>query len=338
MTFQLFGRKIILIVIFFAFVNTYKGATCIALASGNWTVAANWSCGVVPGCGDSIVIPAGRSVSITTQQDYSGCGTAMKLTIYGNLIFQNGNKLKLPCGSKIYLMAGGSIQAGGGGGNANNIEICGAVVWNAGAGPIMGPCTIPPGGCEPLPIELSSFTATVNGSEVDLLWTTLSEKNNLKFDIQRSDDAINFGIIGSENTKAKAGNSQIQLNYVYSDKDPLANTNYYRLKQIDIDKSFNYSRIISVSRIKETNIKFIIYPNPNHGEFTADISGVENNHNVSLFLYDIKGELHYHSNFYIQDSQNTKIQIVPDNKLANGIYTCTFMVEEVAFKVKVVVN
>ena len=339
MIFMIYKRTLF---VFFSVIlfSQLKSVTCTFTAlNGDWDIATNWSCGAVPGCGDEIIIPAGATASILTQQDYEGCAPAVtNMTISGTLYFQSGNKLKLPCGSSITLMPGGAVISGGGGGNSNNIQICGVVMWNTAAGPITGPCVMPPGGCEPLPIELASFTATASGSQIELLWTTLTEKNNSKFEVERGNDAINFELISTLPSKANGGNSMLPLNYSYLDKNLVSNTNYYRLKQIDFDGSFAFSKLISVSNIKDKHIKFIIYPNPNHGEFTADISGVENNHNITILLTDNTGKLVYKSSLYIQDSQHTTVQIVPEEKIADGIYFCTLMVEEIAFKVKVVVN
>ncbi len=337
---KIFTAKKVFIFIFCVLFTVSKGVTRIALSSGAWNVAGTWSGNAVPACGDSIVIPAPFTVTVTVSENYSGCVGAMKLTIQGVHLFINGRKIQLPCNSMVVVYPGGSIQASGGGGANNQIEICNEVVWQTSDGPFTGPNCLPAGspGCITLlPVELSNFTATVNGSEVDLLWTTKSEKNSLKFEVERGLDAVNFLKIAAVDSKAKGGNSQLPIDYFLADKNPLSNTNYYRLKQVDIDQSFNYTHIVSVSNIKDKNIQFVVYPNPNHGEFTADISGVENNHNVGIFLYDQKGTLHYRSNFFVHD-QTTKVQIVPDHKLANGIYVCTLMVEEIAFKLKVVVN
>jgi hypothetical protein len=327
------------LIFFFMLVQTSKSATCIALATGNWTNPAIWSCGSVPSCGDSIVIPAGKVISITNQQDYSACPQPMAISIFGTLSFQNGNKIKLPCGSKIYVFPGGDIEAGGGGGNSNNIEICGTVVWNAGMGTYNGPNCLPSTpSCVSaiLPVKLSSFTATVDGSQVKVLWSTAQEKNSSHFDVERSANALTYDKINTVSTKATGGNSYSTLSYTYTDETPYEGSSYYRLKQVDLDKSYEYSSVITVSVFKSNNIKFVIYPNPNQGEFTADISGIENNHNVKILLADQKGTIVYQSELYVQEA--TKINIVPEQKLAKGIYICTLMVEEIPFKVKVVVN
>jgi hypothetical protein len=326
-----------LFVFFSFFTHKSDAAICVALATGNWTNPAVWSCGSVPNCGDSIVIPSGKTILITNQEDYTGCAQPLEITIYGTLSFQNGNKIKLPCGSKIYVYSGGDIESGGGGGNANNIEICSTVVWSAGDGTYTGPNCLPPGSCPGnLPVKISSFTATVAGTQVKILWSTAQEKNSSHFDVERSADALIFDKINTVNSKATGGNSYAPLSYTYLDESPFQGSSYYRLKQVDLDKSYEYSSVITVSVFKSNNIKFVIYPNPNLGEFTADISGIENNHYVKILLADQKGAIVYQSELYVQEA--TKINIVPEQRLAKGIYICTLMVEEIPFKVKVVVN
>jgi hypothetical protein len=189
----------------------------------------------------------------------------------------------------------------------------------------------------PLPVELVSFSGEAKENHVDLIWTTATERNSSHFEIERSSDASVFEKINTVSSKAVNGNSNVVLSYNTTDNSPIENISYYRLKQVDQDQTFKYSGIISVNYIKSKNIKFIVYPNPNKGEFTADISGLENNHEVIISLKDEKGHIVYNSSFFIQD-QNSKLNIVPETKLANGIYICTLTLEGIEYNVKVVVN
>jgi len=285
---------------------------------------------------------AAHTVTISSQQDYMGCGGApMKITVYGTLYFVTGNKLKMPCGSAVYLMPGGSVNPGGGGGNSNTIEICSDVYWKAGDGPLTGPSCLPPTqpGCGAiLPVELVSFTGNAcSDNKVCLQWVTATEKNNEYFDVERSSDAVDFNALFYVNTKAVNGNSNTKLTYDALDTNPVAGTSYYRLKQVDKDRRFTYSPIVAVEIIPEKNIKFVVYPNPNSGEFTADISGLENNHEIKVVLRDMKGRSLFESSFYTFD-QNANIQIVPQSKLKSGIYICSLYLEEIEYKVKVVVD
>jgi hypothetical protein len=263
----------------------------------------------------------------------------MEIFVKGTLIFVNGKKIDLPCNSNVYISAGGLITSSGGGGSNNQITICGLVFWNAALGPLDGPSCLPPSlFCSKfLPIELSSFSATVNQGAIDLYWTTASEKNNQYFEVESSADAANFIKIANIDSKAPDGNSVVQLDYKYTHTPTTDGLSYYRLKQVDKDKTFTYSQIISVNISNEKNIKFTIYPNPNKGEFTADISGIENNHHVTILLTDQTGKQFYKSDFFIQEN-NARFNIAPDVKLSSGVYVCTLQIEEISFRVKVVVN
>lgn len=87
-----------------------------------------------------------------------------------------------------------------------------------------------------------------------------------------------------------------------------------------------------------SKIKFIVYPNPNSGEFTVDISGLENSHDVTITLTDEKGASVYESSFNIMDESSIQTKIVPESKLNNGVYFCTLSTEGIKQTVKVIVN
>ncbi len=193
-------------------------------------------------------------------------------------------------------------------------------------------------GNSPLPVELINFSGEAKDAYVDLNWSTATEKNSSHFEVERSVDAASFTKIASVNSKAANGNSQSVLKYSASDNSPITNITYYRLKEVDKDNASVYSGIISVNYIKAKNVKFVVYPNPNKGEFTADISGIENNHEVTISLKDEKGDIVYNSNFFIEDAVSSKFQIVPANKLANGVYICSLTLEGIEYHVKVIVN
>jgi hypothetical protein len=113
-----------------------------------------------------------------------------------------------------------------------------------------------------LPITLSGFFANLTRSgEVNLTWQTAMEKNNAYFDIERTEDGINFKNIGQVRGK---GNTSSGFVYGFMDKKPNKNFNYYRLKQVDDDGSFEYSSVIVVKN-KNSQQKLAIYPNPSEG-------------------------------------------------------------------------
>lgn len=335
-------RFLIIILLSFASYQFSYAALCTSNGNGAWNNAATWSCGHVPACGDSVVIKAGSTVTVTVQQDYSACASGPNIVIYGTLKFDNGNKLKLPCNARIYIMSGGSIAPGSGGGNSNYIEICGDILWNAAAGTLTGPSCLPANApwClgVVLPIELTSFTGDAKDGYVDLSWITATEQNSSHYEVERAVNPNSFQKIATIKSKSINGNSNTTLYYTHTDNDPLDNTSYYRLKHVNKDLTFSLSKMISVNYIKSKNIKFVVYPNPNHGEFMADISEIENNHEIQIVLTDEIGNRVYSSNFFVQENSTNKFQIIPKNQLANGIYTCTLILEGIEYNVKVVVN
>jgi hypothetical protein len=117
----------------------------------------------------------------------------------------------------------------------------------------------------PLPVELTSFTASVNGICVVLNWQTATEVNNYGFEIEKSDVSSQT----SENEWEMIGfieghgNSNSPKEYSFVDSNPNSGINQYRLKQIDVDGSFEYSEIVKVEIELPTEFKLAQnYPNP----------------------------------------------------------------------------
>jgi parallel beta-helix repeat protein len=116
-----------------------------------------------------------------------------------------------------------------------------------------------------LPVDMLSFKATKKGNNaVQLDWATLNEEKLNRYEIERSLDGKNFEPIGF----AKAMNSKAQYNYRYVDNNipETAADVYYRLRIVQQDNSFKYSRIESV--FMSNNPKIIFYPNPTTGAFS----------------------------------------------------------------------
>lgn len=94
-----------------------------------------------------------------------------------------------------------------------------------------------------IPVELGDFFAKKQDASVKFNWLTYSERNSLRFDIERSSDAKTFSKIG----EVKAlGQSAVRYDYDFLDKSPLDGVNYYRLRQIDFDGLAQVSKTISV--------------------------------------------------------------------------------------------
>ena len=119
--------------------------------------------------------------------------------------------------------------------------------------------------------ELINFTGqNINNKYSQLSWTTTSETNTAYFSVERSTDTTNFQPIGQVQAQGSSANAH---QYGFNDMHPFGGVNYYRLKQVNADSSFSYSKIVSVT-FNFSNI--IIFPNPSTG-----IIYIQNNVNFS---------------------------------------------------------
>tara|TARA_B100000508_G_scaffold141003_1_gene144970 strand:- start:3943 stop:5442 length:1500 start_codon:yes stop_codon:yes gene_type:complete len=113
----------------------------------------------------------------------------------------------------------------------------------------------------PLPIEIGIFEASRIGSYIHLYWTTLSEINNARFEIERSYNGEYFEYIGSIKG---AGNSNELIEYGFKDFQPNENIDlYYRLKNIDFDGKKDFSDIVHIPARKHSidiGGRFKVYP------------------------------------------------------------------------------
>jgi hypothetical protein len=193
-------------------------------------------------------------------------------------------------------------------------------------------------GLNALPIDLISFTADPNGTEVDLDWVTASEINNDYFTIERSADAIEFEAIA---TVGGAGNSSTILNYKMVDYTPLPGVSYYRLKQTGFDGKFEYSQIEAVSFTGEEEGKpeVLIYPNPVKGENDINVllSNFPSNLSLNIILNDTRGKEVYTS-FINTDEQGVGVENIKTTTiLESGIYFVRVIAADLYYTVKLVV-
>jgi hypothetical protein len=141
-----------------------------------------------------------------------------------------------------------------------------------------------------LPVKLISFTAKIVENNGILNWATATEKNNDRFEVERSIDGVNFTVIG---TVKGAGNSQNIIKYSYTDKNLAeqgVNTVYYRLHQVDFNGTSEYSAIVTVSTGKLSLTISNAYPNPFQNELNVNYS-LPTSGNVTVSLVDMQGKV-----------------------------------------------
>ena len=120
----------------------------------------------------------------------------------------------------------------------------------------------------PLPVQLLNFTGAAAGSQISLSWSTAFEANASGFVVERSTDGRNFTTVA---TVAAKGNSSSVTRYQATDVAPLTPVNIYRLKQIDKDGSFTYSKLVTVNFATAGQKGMEIYPNPVTNKFNISL-------------------------------------------------------------------
>jgi hypothetical protein len=133
-----------------------------------------------------------------------------------------------------------------------------------------------------IPVELSSFSAELSGSDVILNWTTATELNNQGFEIEHSTDNQNFSKIGFV---PGFGTTTEMKSYSFRVSDISAGVQYYRLKQIDFDGTTTiYNSVEVTGPIPNTFVLNQNHPNPFNPSTTISFSlPVESNVTIKLF-------------------------------------------------------
>lgn len=137
-----------------------------------------------------------------------------------------------------------------------------------------------------LPVELISFDVVVIGNMVNLKWVTATETNNYGFDIEKSENKIDWERIGFVNG---AGNSSSTKNYSFTEKNTKSGKYFYRLKQIDVDGTSEYSSVVE-AQVSNPQLFSLSqnYPNP-FNPSTIIKYQVSISSKVALLVYDVNG-------------------------------------------------
>ncbi len=181
----------------------------------------------------------------------------------------------------------------------------------------------------PLPIRLLSFNGVKEINKVQLKWQTSSEQDSKYFDVEFSENGNQWSSIG---TVTAAGISTNQREYSLIHHSPVNGVNYYRLKQVDINGSFSFSKIVAINfTINGVNINSV-YPNPFLNKLKIDISS-DKNEAVRIQLTDNSGRVIKVQNASLQKGVNG---IWLDNLagLSSGIYNLEVKTANSTFRSK----
>jgi hypothetical protein len=164
------------------------------------------------------------------------------------------------------------------------------------------------GNSSALPVKLLHFTANKTANkQVELHWATAQETNSKHFEVERSVDGKQYYTIG---TVAAGGNTHTLINYMFIDEQPVR-SNYYRLKQVDMDEAVSYSTIQYVL-MDEMNASesLKMYPIP-----TTEVLTIEHTQLIKqLNVYDATGKM------VATYMGSSSIETINVNNLKAGLY------------------
>jgi hypothetical protein len=180
-----------------------------------------------------------------------------------------------------------------------------------------------------LPLELIRFEGEKVFSRIKLNWQTASEVNVSKIVLEKSVDAIHFFEIFQTPTKGTTNGS----NYETFDFFPLMGKNYFRLKIIDKDGTYNYSKIISVDFNNNQAEEILVFPNPSKNIFYIQTRNFEEEE-INLSVFNLEGRSVY-------TIENTKIPLnnylaMDLSKLESGLYMLKFECKSQVFIQKII--
>jgi hypothetical protein len=158
-----------------------------------------------------------------------------------------------------------------------------------------------------VPVTFSDLRAMVEHKMVNVVWATSNEENNSFFEVERSNDGTNYDVIEIVNGR---GTINRVSEYNTLDKNATQGVNYYRIKQVDIDGRYSYSKVVSV-KLGES-LTFDLRPTVSSDliNFNSGIEGL-------VTVFDINGSLV--ASFNVVD--NYKLNVT---EYTEGIYIANF--------------
>ena len=157
----------------------------------------------------------------------------------------------------------------------------------------------------PLAIMLKSFNAKAEKSINNITWSTATEDNNYRFELEKGNDGKSFSLLTKITGKGKPSD------YTYNDNTPFNGDNYYRLKIIEPSGKYFYSNVIKVRNDAASGFNVVAHPNPATNNIVITIAGSGNG---LITLSEISGRILFQSKATNGDTQ------IDLNEYAAGLY------------------
>lgn len=159
----------------------------------------------------------------------------------------------------------------------------------------------------PLPVSILNMFAQTIEENVRVNWEVGMEINVANYEVERSEDATNFSLIGS----VDANQSE---HYQFLDESPLTGKNYYRLRTVDVDGKYVYSKVVLANFEESTVLN--AYPNPATDKIQVLVPNSWLLEGTMLTISDMSGRIVMQKS--IESSKDTLIRLTD---VSNGVYT-----------------
>jgi archaellum component FlaF (FlaF/FlaG flagellin family) len=190
------------------------------------------------------------------------------------------------------------------------------------------------GNATALPVEWLSFKARATQENIVLEWITASEKNNSHFEVEISNNPVKgFEKIGR--VASKAGNSHTATDYRFAyHPASFRGPYYFRLRQVDTDNTFAFSKIIVVEGNLLEEVKLKVDPNPLKSASQIRVS-VEEAGVMALVVSNSSGTEVFRKTYALESGENV-IPLYLNDNLAGGMYIFTTLYKGKTHRLKLV--
>lgn len=176
-----------------------------------------------------------------------------------------------------------------------------------------------------LPLDLLSFTAVNMDSRVLLQWHTVNEVDVSHFEVERGKDARVWELLNIQTAK-----NGIENHYTQWDEQPFSDISYYRLKMIDLDGTYKYSKIVQVGQDKNVIPVCKVYPNPSSGNIFVQWNS--NEAHAIMTVYDASG-----AKIHLQLLDNG-VNAIDLSHLPGGLYGLNIISNQYEFSQKLILE
>lgn len=164
-----------------------------------------------------------------------------------------------------------------------------------------------------LPLQLISFQGNVNNNKVNLQWAVADNETGRSFELEKSFDGVDFSTTALIFTTPKPGTE----NYAY--RESIERTSFYRLKMINNDNSFSYSKVIRLSAEENATVNQTrLLQNPVGASLQFNYSTLLNE-NATVTVYTANGVKMFSTQIKLQKGITT-YSLSLDSKMNKGIY------------------